>query len=172
MAANISRIRKSRQISLKQLESHLAKLGRRISLSGLSKIENGDRKVDVDDLFAIALTLDVSPIALLLPQGAPDDAVDVSGGRASLALFWQWALAADVGVSSDDLRSFQARSLPGWLSVESEIEWSGDGRITLGVAGPGTTDLVPRTTITFHTTVHDIDEPLGRRPDGIDQAAP
>lgn len=35
--------------------------------SGISKIENGERKVDVDDLVALAVALDVSPVALLLP---------------------------------------------------------------------------------------------------------
>jgi transcriptional regulator with XRE-family HTH domain len=43
--------------------------GRSISPSALSKIENGDRRVDVDDLTALAYALGITPYELLSPPG-------------------------------------------------------------------------------------------------------
>lgn len=146
VSANIARVRKSQQVSLQELERRLIERGRRISLSGLSKIENNDRKVDVDDLMAIALALDVSPIALLLPEGAPDATATVSGGRGSLALLWQWAMG-DRGLSDQDERRFQARSLPGWLTPNPDLDWYGD--IDLGFALPDEADLTRHLRIEF-----------------------
>jgi transcriptional regulator with XRE-family HTH domain len=58
-------------MSLGQLSEELGKLGRPILASGLSKIETGERRVDVDDLVALAVALDVSPSRLLLPGEQP-----------------------------------------------------------------------------------------------------
>lgn len=114
VATNIARIRKTEGISLREMEDRLTTVGRRITISGLSKIENGDRRVDVDDLMAIAVALDVSPATLLLPRAQPSDVVDVTGRRASTLLFWQWVLASD-NISGDQ-DAFLERSLPSWVT--------------------------------------------------------
>lgn len=121
VATNIARIRKSKQLSLKDLEGLSAGRGRRMSFSSLSKIENGDRRVDVDDLMVLAQVLDVSPLTLLLPVGEPDEIADVTGGRGSAGLIWLWSLAQE-SLSGDSERNFQARVLPGWLSVDGYLE--------------------------------------------------
>jgi transcriptional regulator with XRE-family HTH domain len=52
----------------------LTRVGRPILPSGLSKIESGDRRVDVDDLVGIAAALGVMPDRLLrAPDGSPMD---------------------------------------------------------------------------------------------------
>jgi hypothetical protein len=56
-----------RGFTLGELEEKLRELGRPIPLPALSKIEKGQRRVDVDDLVALALALGVSP-NLLLPS--------------------------------------------------------------------------------------------------------
>ena len=48
-----------------ELDAALATVGRPIIQSGISKIENGSRRVDVDDLVALALALGTTPHALL-----------------------------------------------------------------------------------------------------------
>lgn len=122
---NIARVRRSQQMSLQQLEERLESMGRRISLSGLSKIERGERRVDADDLMVLAIALDVAPTSLLLPQGDPGDVVDVSGAHGSLGLFWQWATAEKTPFSRDD-RSFRARSLPYWIQDPGPgVTWYG-----------------------------------------------
>lgn len=122
---NVERIRRGRRMALKELSAELSALGRPISLSGLSKLENGDRKADSDDLMALALALNVSPVALLLPQGNPSDLVEVTGGRGAVGLLWEWAYAQEELVA-EDRRSFQARSLPAWFHPLAQIRAQGD----------------------------------------------
>lgn len=91
LAQNVARLREARGISLRTLSERLSELGRPILPSGLSKIEQGDRRVDVDDLVALAVALNVSPGWLLLPDRADDspvrflEAVEVPAWAA-----WQW----------------------------------------------------------------------------------
>jgi transcriptional regulator with XRE-family HTH domain len=135
VGANIARVRKGQQMSLGALEARLAELGRRISLSGLSKIENGDRRVDVDDLMAIAIALDVTPNGLLLPTGEPGDIAEVTGARGSVGLFWQWAGAESTPFSRDK-RAFVVRSLPYWMDDPApSMTWYGSLTLSMGVGG-------------------------------------
>jgi transcriptional regulator with XRE-family HTH domain len=65
VAAQIRWERERKQLSLQQLSERLAAVGRPILPSGISKIEQGDRRVDVDDLVALADALGTVPGALL-----------------------------------------------------------------------------------------------------------
>lgn len=68
----VRRIRETRHFSYAELSRRLADLGREIPPLGLRRIEAGTRRVDVDDLAALALALNVSPLTLLLPrEGSP-----------------------------------------------------------------------------------------------------
>ncbi|CAI7979452.1 hypothetical protein FRAHR75_620018 [Frankia sp. Hr75.2] len=81
-------------MTLAQLSERLGTLGRPILPTGLSKIENGERRVDVDDLVALALALDVAPNALLLPA-EPDSGVEVpltAAMSAAAGEAWRWAI--------------------------------------------------------------------------------
>jgi transcriptional regulator with XRE-family HTH domain len=66
VAARIRWERERRQLSLQALSERLAALGRPILPSGLSKIEQGTRRVDVDDLVALAAALETVPSHLLV----------------------------------------------------------------------------------------------------------
>lgn len=80
-------------MSLRQLEVELASVGHPIALSALSKIENLSRRVDVDDLTAIAMALDVSPLALLIPPTrSHSDEVRLTGADGPAAAIWRWAI--------------------------------------------------------------------------------
>jgi transcriptional regulator with XRE-family HTH domain len=69
VAAEIRRRREQRQLSLQTLSSYLEVIGRPILPSGISKIEQGARRVDVDDLVAFADALGTVPSALLRGGG-------------------------------------------------------------------------------------------------------
>lgn len=79
VAANVRRLRIARGMSLRGLAEALEAEGRHLGQDALGKIENGAqgcgggarnvRRVDVDDLAALAVVLDVSPWVLLLPPG-------------------------------------------------------------------------------------------------------
>lgn len=76
VAANLRRARQSSGVDLRELSARIKATGRTISPSALSKIENGDRRVDVDDLTVFAYALETTPAALLMP---PEDASAPAG---------------------------------------------------------------------------------------------
>ena len=94
VAENIRRYRG--KLTFAELSARLEEIGRPIPVLGLRRIEKGDRRVDVDDLLAIARALDVPPALLVYPLGvagtvevlpgemhATWDAVKWFGGRAA-----------------------------------------------------------------------------------------
>lgn len=60
VGANIREIRRSQGITLEDLVGRLAEQGYPITLSALSRLERGERRIDVDHLVAIAGALGVS----------------------------------------------------------------------------------------------------------------
>lgn len=66
-ATNVLRLRKAHGLTVKGLAERLAAKGRPIPASGLTRIELGQRRIDVDDLVALASVFDVTPGQLLLP---------------------------------------------------------------------------------------------------------
>ncbi|MFE7516120.1 helix-turn-helix domain-containing protein [Streptomyces sp. NPDC057540] len=76
VAAAVLAQRQQRGWDQRRLAERVSQTGRPMSLSVLGKVEAGARRVDVDDLVALAVALDVAP-AQLLPGGdapqAPDD---------------------------------------------------------------------------------------------------
>ncbi len=92
VARNITELRESRGLSLRDLHVRLRDIGRPILPSGLHKIESGDRRVDVDDLVALAIALDVSPSRLLMPAAASRRRVELTPKvRGSERTLWAWA---------------------------------------------------------------------------------
>ena len=77
---NVRRVRQQRGWTLKELSAALAANAHPISQSALSKIENGTRRVDVDDAIALSAALGVPPNALLMPS--------TSDPRATVQLPW------------------------------------------------------------------------------------
>jgi transcriptional regulator with XRE-family HTH domain len=73
VAANLRRLREEQHLSLHDLSVRVAALGRPILPSGLSKIEQGTRRVDVDDLVALADALRTVPSGLLRGRDLPSD---------------------------------------------------------------------------------------------------
>jgi transcriptional regulator with XRE-family HTH domain len=74
VAANSRRIRELRGMTLQDVSDRLTRYGRPIARSGLSKIEAAARRVDVDDLVALAEVLGAAPDDLLAaPDAAPKD---------------------------------------------------------------------------------------------------
>lgn len=89
----IAQLREERGLTKKQLSERVAELGRPIPPLGISRLEAGTRRVDSDDLIALALALRVSVNALLLPTGGDGSTEVELTERASLsaAQAWEWA---------------------------------------------------------------------------------
>jgi transcriptional regulator with XRE-family HTH domain len=95
LAASTRRIRRACNVTTAALSQRLAAIGHPIADTGITKTEKGDRRVDADDLVALALALGVTPNTLLMPQ------VDYLGASGTHYLtpeaigtaeeLWQWA---------------------------------------------------------------------------------
>ena len=76
VAQNIRSARQAIGMDLRTMSDGLNAAGRKLSSSGISKLEAGDRRVDVDDLTVIAYLLRTTPAALLTP---PDEQTTLTG---------------------------------------------------------------------------------------------
>lgn len=119
VASNVARLRNARGLTTIQLAKLLEEAGRPITASSITKLELGQRKVDIDDLIVIALVLQVSPTGLLLPPTAEaEDSIDItSAGEVSADLAWNWMLGiAPIVLPDDDdgeaWMDFQTHSRP------------------------------------------------------------
>ncbi|WP_298229627.1 helix-turn-helix transcriptional regulator [Gryllotalpicola sp.] len=72
VAANLRRTRQGIGLDVRSLSARIKAAGRAISPSAISKIENGDRRVDVDDLAVLAFALSTTPADLLTPPEGAD----------------------------------------------------------------------------------------------------
>lgn len=64
---NVRRLREERRMSYRELSERLVVAGRLIPVLGLSRMERGERRVDADDLVALAVVFGISPGQLLEP---------------------------------------------------------------------------------------------------------
>lgn len=101
VAANLRAARQAIGMDVRTAARLVTEAGRKLAPSGISKIENGDRRVDVDDLTALAYVFRTTPAALLTP---PDDAVTLTGvPEHFLAEEIQAWVAGSVKLTTEDL---------------------------------------------------------------------
>ena len=81
VAANMRTARQAIGMDLRTLADRIRDTGRAMSASALSKIENGDRRVDVDDLTVFAYMLQTTPAALLTPPTGAKPSTGVPEGQ-------------------------------------------------------------------------------------------
>jgi hypothetical protein len=90
VAENVKRLRG--RVTVRELSERVARYGGKILPSGITKIEQGERHVDVDDLVALALALDATPNRLLLPAEADDTNIQTTSTISGPAVnTWRWA---------------------------------------------------------------------------------
>jgi transcriptional regulator with XRE-family HTH domain len=129
LAENVKRLRG--KTTYRELSDRLGQLGRPIPVLGLSRIENGTRRVDADDLVALAIALDVSPAALLLPAehlpGLNEEVALTPARSASWGAAWRWAngdqplTGEPFDPEAADVRRFRADSRPYELGPMVEV---------------------------------------------------
>jgi transcriptional regulator with XRE-family HTH domain len=121
LAEVVRRRREELGLTYAQLSRRLTRNGRDIPTLGLRRLESCQRHVDVDDLVALAVALEVSPVTLLMPMdvtagdcliftGFPDQIV---AERA-----WQW-LTASYPLTGP-VMGFYSAALPFWERRDME----------------------------------------------------
>ncbi|MBV2357810.1 helix-turn-helix transcriptional regulator [Streptomyces sp. J2-1] len=137
VASNVRRVREARGWSTYELAKKLKDGGRPVSPSALAKIERGERRVDVGDLMALAVALNVPPSGLLLPVATePTAEVEITGRRQTVFAIqaWEWADGrGTLDVPAGGHEAYQAHTLyrlygrPHWLvDLEDEEEAGAD----------------------------------------------
>lgn len=126
VATNVRAVRRSRGWSQLQLAEEMTRIGRPLQASTVAKIEAEDRRVDVDDLIALAAALNVAPARLFIDKEATYDvSVELTPGHhAPQWSVWQWLTGyRPLQGQTEDIRDprVQARTLdylaerPTWL---------------------------------------------------------
>lgn len=108
---NFVRLRGAMQY--KELSERLAQVGRPIPPLGLRRIEAGERRVDADDLMALAMVFGVNTNALLLPHFVYEREVEVTGGRRKYLQWGLWAWAEGKTALDGDEESVQRYRVDG-----------------------------------------------------------
>src|SRR4051812_10454024 len=87
---NVKRLRAEKRWSLSELSDRMSAAGRPMLSSGLHRLEQGKRRVDVDDLVALAIAFEVSPTTMLLPW-TDSGAVRITNVvEADAVTAWEW----------------------------------------------------------------------------------
>lgn len=89
---SVQELRQRRGLSHRALAERTRQIGRPIQPTGIVKIEAGERRVDVDDLVALAIAFDVTPNRLLLGEAGDAEQLSLTEtAGASAAAVWRWA---------------------------------------------------------------------------------
>jgi transcriptional regulator with XRE-family HTH domain len=135
VTANLSELREARRLTYRELSDRLTGIGRPIPTLGLSRIESGNRRVDADDLVALAIVLGVSPAALLLPRfSEPDAEIELAPRqRATARAAWAWADGQFPLVASGaapltwrEIADFETHARPAWHEGGTLTQWRDD----------------------------------------------
>lgn len=129
VAANVKRLMESQNLTFAALAAKLENVDRKIPTLGLRKIVAETRRVDADDLVALAVALGVSPVTLLMP--AADDVTDpvhVTGIRGPVAAIgvWEWMRGRFARPGGDGQMNVQ--TWPRWEQEQVLAQYSGASR--------------------------------------------
>ncbi|MFV2195294.1 helix-turn-helix domain-containing protein [Nocardiopsis sp. LOL_012] len=92
VAANVKRLRHRRGLTVRETARRLTEEHqRRWTPGAVTDVESGKRRVDADDLVALALVLDVTPNTLLLAPTAVGDMEITGTSPQPAAHVWRWA---------------------------------------------------------------------------------
>ena len=121
LAEVVRRRREELGLTYAQLSRRLTKNGRDIPTLGLRRIESCQRHVDVDDLVALAVALEVAPATLLMPvEVNAGDEVALTGCQRSIVAerLWNW-LTASYPITGA-VMAFYSAALPYWERNDME----------------------------------------------------
>lgn len=105
------------RVPVTELSARLEQLGRPIPPLGIRRIESGDRRVDVDDLVALAVALGVTPATLLMPaaEDRKDSVTGTGTGEQRAERLWNWLVAENpLSGGTRSVVEFWIASWPVW----------------------------------------------------------
>lgn len=126
VARSVRQERQAKKMDLAGLSDALADVGWPIPVAALSRLENGLRRIDVDDLMALSIALRVTPMQLLLnPHAGVSPPATGMPGDMSEDEVSAWA-SGEVGLSTESRVLFWEKRLMGardsWKSFQSRVD--------------------------------------------------
>lgn len=121
LVANVRRLRRKRGLTAEELADRLTELGVKIGRVGVVKLEGGNRKsVAIEELFALAVALNVSPLTLLVSTGDYDQMEVTPTTTATSVEVGKW-VAGDKRLRNEGVPAWMdfVRELPHWKMVEA-----------------------------------------------------
>ena len=122
VASNVRRLRQHEGLTLEQLSAMLGDLGRPLGVTTLSKIELGQRGIDVDDLVALGLALNVP-----LDQLLADTSSEVIQQAEALLGEWRERSAEERAV----YRRYAERTQAAWAAILDFAASSSDAYVAV-----------------------------------------
>jgi transcriptional regulator with XRE-family HTH domain len=124
-------------MDLRTFADRVKETGRAMSPSALSKVENGDRRVDVDDLTVFAYILQTTPAALLTPTDDTPTPTGVPETRHSAEELQVW-IQGRVKLTTEDLVRYWKEE---WFQATSYVKRFED---MLALYDKGQVGITPR----------------------------
>lgn len=115
VVAAVRALRAERRWSYAELSAKMTEVGHPMGITSLQRLEVGRRRVDPDDLVALAIAFDVAPVTLLLPATTEGEIPLTESVKVPAALAWGWVRAVQPITDPGDSiaqANFQRRSLP------------------------------------------------------------
>lgn len=117
LAENVKAIRERLPLTTEQLAERVTGLGRPMRANTITKIEKGQRRVDIDDALALAVALQVNLSTLTLPYTTSGSAQLTETTAVPAADAWDWAdgkrpLYVPEGDDGSALVDFQRHARP------------------------------------------------------------
>ncbi|MFE5788950.1 MULTISPECIES: helix-turn-helix domain-containing protein [Rhodococcus erythropolis group] len=118
-ADNVKRIRTAKNLTYADLSRRLTELDRPIATLGLSRIESYERRIDVDDLIALSIALDVSPNTLLTPYTEDHKTQVALTGHGSISAQDAHNFFEGMRSPSNSGLRFALNSMPGFIRMSA-----------------------------------------------------
>jgi transcriptional regulator with XRE-family HTH domain len=117
LAENVKAIRERLPLTTEQLAQRITGLGRPMRANTITKIEKGQRRVDIDDAVALAVALEVNLTTLVLPYTTKGTVQLTETTTVDAADAWNWAdgrrpLRVPEGDDGSALVDFQRHARP------------------------------------------------------------
>ncbi|MFT4086768.1 MAG: helix-turn-helix transcriptional regulator [Gordonia sp. (in: high G+C Gram-positive bacteria)] len=122
---NLITWRVRRDFTQTQLAERVSAQGRPMTRQALGDIELGRRRVDADDLVALAIALDITPGALLMPETRRrlQEVRPTNETTVDAATLWYWLSnktpLTNVEVAPEDVVDFQEDVQPIWVAFRA-----------------------------------------------------
>jgi transcriptional regulator with XRE-family HTH domain len=129
LAANIQRLRKRKGLTFAELSARTEKIGNPIAVLGLRRIERAERRVDYDDLLALAVALEVPPVDLMVPALVSDVVpYPIGTSEYGCSTVYEWVRGGKLTPPDPEYPWAELKGFPKVEEMSELLQWLPDER--------------------------------------------